>query len=138
MKVARSAGRLRELRRYRGMTQERPAERAGLSRDVVTKLEQGVRASARIDTLAWLAAALGVPLAALFDNEQDPPPPVRSCAGCGAPLSRYNPKDKCLPCADLALATDVGALRREAAILRDEVARLRCERRALARPDGGR
>ncbi|TDC09740.1 XRE family transcriptional regulator [Nonomuraea longispora] len=50
--------RLRELRRRRGMTQEEVAHAAGLSVQVVKKIEQG--GSARLETLHQLARTLGV------------------------------------------------------------------------------
>ncbi|MGW4229815.1 helix-turn-helix domain-containing protein [Streptomyces sp. NPDC004980] len=48
------------LRRRRKLTQEGLAERAGVSVDVVRKLEQGVRSTARLTTLNALARALDV------------------------------------------------------------------------------
>ncbi|MEV5596963.1 helix-turn-helix transcriptional regulator [Streptomyces sp. NPDC052496] len=50
--------RLARLRLRRGLTQEQLAEAAGLSVDVVRKLEQGRRRTARLSTLNALAAAL--------------------------------------------------------------------------------
>ncbi|KIZ13566.1 XRE family transcriptional regulator [Streptomyces natalensis ATCC 27448] len=52
--------RIARLRRRRDLTQERLAERAGLSVDIVRKLEQGVRRTARLATLNALARALDV------------------------------------------------------------------------------
>ena len=46
---------LRRLRRLRGLTQEDLADRADVSRDLVAKLEQGRRHTARITSLASLA-----------------------------------------------------------------------------------
>jgi len=59
---------LRRLRRLRGLTQEELADRANVSRDVVTKLEQGRRQTARITSLACLAHALEVELSALLER----------------------------------------------------------------------
>jgi len=56
---------LRHFRRLRGMTQEELADRANVSRDLVAKLEQGRRHSARISSLASFARALDVELSAL-------------------------------------------------------------------------
>ena len=56
---------LRRLRRLRGLTQEALADRADVSRDLVAKLEQGRRHTARITSLASLARALDVELSAL-------------------------------------------------------------------------
>lgn len=50
--------RLAELRLRRGLTQEQLAERAGLSIDVVRKLEQGRRRTARLSSINALARAL--------------------------------------------------------------------------------
>lgn len=58
--------RLKELRLTNGLTQERLAERAGLSLGVVKKLEGG--GSARLDTYHALARALGVRTSALFES----------------------------------------------------------------------
>ncbi|WP_235989800.1 helix-turn-helix domain-containing protein [Streptomyces ureilyticus] len=52
--------RIARLRMRRKLTQEGLAERAGLSVDVVRKLEQGVRQTARLTTLNALARALDV------------------------------------------------------------------------------
>lgn len=60
--------RLRRLRAERALTQESLAERAGLSVDMVKKLEQGRRTTARLTTLAALANALDVPLSSLTDR----------------------------------------------------------------------
>lgn len=49
---------LRRMRRLRGLTQEALADRADVSRDLVAKLEQGRRHTARITSLASLARAL--------------------------------------------------------------------------------
>ncbi|OON82212.1 helix-turn-helix domain-containing protein [Streptomyces tsukubensis] len=50
--------RIAHLRHRRGLTQEQLAERAGVSVDVVRKLEQGRRRSARLATVNALARAL--------------------------------------------------------------------------------
>jgi transcriptional regulator with XRE-family HTH domain len=60
--------RLRRLRTERGLTQDRLAERAALSVDIIKKLEQGIRATARVTTLIALADALDVTLADLTDK----------------------------------------------------------------------
>ncbi len=51
---------LRRLRRDSGLSQEELAERAGLSRDAVSTLERGTRRAPYRDTVANLAAALGL------------------------------------------------------------------------------
>ncbi|GAA1501177.1 helix-turn-helix transcriptional regulator [Streptomyces synnematoformans] len=59
--------RIRTLREFRGgVSQEQLAERAGVHVDTVRKLEQGVRATARIDTLRKIAGALDVELERLL------------------------------------------------------------------------
>src|SRR3954447_19922000 len=60
--------RVRRLRAERGMTQEQLAERAGVSVDLVKKLEQGRRESARLTTLTKLAQALDVSRSELLDR----------------------------------------------------------------------
>lgn len=62
--------RLRTFRQERAMTQEELAERAGVSKDVIRKLEQGTRADARIATLKALAKGLGVTPSALLGQRE--------------------------------------------------------------------
>jgi transcriptional regulator with XRE-family HTH domain len=57
--------RLRVIRRERNLTQEELAEAAGVSREIVAKLEQGRRQSARTTTLMKLSDALDVDLSEL-------------------------------------------------------------------------
>src|ERR1700733_6748866 len=57
---------LAQLRREHGWTQELLAGHAGLSTDLVKKLEQGAKRSARLSTLAALARALDVPVGVLL------------------------------------------------------------------------
>ena len=64
---------LRRLRRLRGLTQEALADRANVSRDLVAKLEQGRRHTARISSLASLARALDVELSALVRSATPAP-----------------------------------------------------------------
>jgi transcriptional regulator with XRE-family HTH domain len=64
---------LRRLRRLRGLTQEELADRANVSRDLVAKLEQGRRQTARITSLVSLACALDVELSALVQRAGDGP-----------------------------------------------------------------
>lgn len=66
--------RLARLRRARDLTQESLAERAGVSVDVVRKLEQQRKHSARLPTLHKLATGLGVELTTLLGE----PPAVSS------------------------------------------------------------
>jgi transcriptional regulator with XRE-family HTH domain len=60
--------RLVQLRRDRGWTQDMLAGYSGLSGEMVKKLEQGTRKSARISTLSALARALNVPVGALLSD----------------------------------------------------------------------
>jgi len=57
---------LGRLRSQHGMTQEQLAERAGVSVDVIRKLEQGTRSTARIKTLVSLAGALDANVSVLI------------------------------------------------------------------------
>ena len=69
---------LAQLRHDHGWTQDLLAGRAGLSTDLVKKLEQGAKRSARLSTLAALARALGVPVGVLLGDES---PAGESSAG---------------------------------------------------------
>lgn len=62
--------RLRLLRREHGLTQEELAAAAGVSIDVISKLEQGRRKSARITTLSKLASALDIEISELVDKRE--------------------------------------------------------------------
>ena len=62
--------RLARLRRLAGLTQEQVAERSGVSVDVIRKLEQHRKHSARLPTLHALAKGLGVEVTSLLG---DPP-----------------------------------------------------------------
>ncbi|MEU3597432.1 helix-turn-helix transcriptional regulator [Streptomyces sp. NPDC006798] len=81
MAVEHLGERLARLRRIAGLTQEALAERAGISVDVVRKLEQQRKHSARLPTLHALAHGLGVELTSLLGDppgvpstgEADPP-----------------------------------------------------------------
>lgn len=73
--------RLAQLRHDRGWTQEMLAGYAGLSREMVRKLEQGMRKSARLSTLDALARALNVPVGVLLADNPDAEP------GAGRPRS---------------------------------------------------
>lgn len=59
-------GRLRSLRRDASLTQEQLAERAGVSVDLIGKLERGARSSAYVSSLFKLAAALDVDMSELI------------------------------------------------------------------------
>ncbi|KAB8161401.1 helix-turn-helix domain-containing protein [Streptomyces sp. 3MP-14] len=78
--MAQLGDRIARLRRIGRLTQEQLAERAGVSVDVVKKLEQGRKHSARLPTLHALAHGLGVELTSLLGEppavsvEQPDPP----------------------------------------------------------------
>lgn len=57
--------RLARLRRRHGLSQEKLAERSGVSVDVIRKLEQGRRKPALMATLTALARALDVEVSVL-------------------------------------------------------------------------
>jgi transcriptional regulator with XRE-family HTH domain len=62
--------RLRGARRERGLTQERLAERSGVSVELISALEREKRESARITSLASLANALGITESDLLDRRE--------------------------------------------------------------------
>ncbi len=58
---------LRKLREAKGLTQGELADRAGLHRVYVTKLETGAETNPTLATLRSLAKALGIPAARLLE-----------------------------------------------------------------------
>lgn len=62
--------RLKRVRRERGMTQEDLADASGVSRDLIAKLEQGRRQTARISTLSRLANGLDCEIGELVDKRE--------------------------------------------------------------------
>src|SRR5947207_13836866 len=74
------AGRLKELREGAGLTQQDLAEKAGLSKDGVSHLEQGRRKPAW-ETAIALASALGVDCRAF----NEPPSEAAEKRGRGSP-----------------------------------------------------
>jgi transcriptional regulator with XRE-family HTH domain len=60
--------RLRALRLERGLQQRQLADQAGLTPSMVSQIESG-RLTPSLHTLGRLAAALGVPIASLFDGQ---------------------------------------------------------------------
>jgi transcriptional regulator with XRE-family HTH domain len=60
--------RLRQLRRDAGLTQERFAEKAGLSAKYYQLLESGQQRDVRFSTLEKIAAAHEMPMAGLFSD----------------------------------------------------------------------
>lgn len=59
--------RIAELRRQRGLTQERFAERLGIAANALQRIELGMQ-NLTIRSLVRLANGLGVPLASLFET----------------------------------------------------------------------
>ncbi|MEU5108331.1 helix-turn-helix transcriptional regulator [Streptomyces sp. NPDC021354] len=66
--------RIRELRRWRNLTQEELADRAGMDRLAVNGIELGYQ-SPGLDTLIRIAEVLEVPLAELVRDIGSPLPP---------------------------------------------------------------
>lgn len=58
--------RVKELRENKGFTQEELAEKSGVSRTIISKLEQGKSVTTMTDTLSKLASALEVNVSSLF------------------------------------------------------------------------
>lgn len=54
--------RLKQLRKKAGWSQQKLAEKAGLSYNVITKIEQGIAKRPSIQTMVKLADALGISL----------------------------------------------------------------------------
>jgi transcriptional regulator with XRE-family HTH domain len=73
--------RLARLRRLASLTQEQVAERSGISVDVIRKLEQHRKHSARLPTLHALAKGLGVEVTTLLGD----PPAVASNGASDSP-----------------------------------------------------
>ncbi|MCM8797697.1 MAG: helix-turn-helix transcriptional regulator [Candidatus Omnitrophica bacterium] len=64
------AKRLKELRKERNWTQQKLAEKAGLSFNAITKIEQGAAEHPTLKTLLKLADAFGVSLDALVGRKK--------------------------------------------------------------------
>ena len=64
-------GRLRELRRGQGLSQERLAERSGLHWTYISDLERGQQ-TPTVDVMNRLARGLGVTLAKFFEPLDEP------------------------------------------------------------------
>jgi transcriptional regulator with XRE-family HTH domain len=61
---------LERVRRMQALTQEELAERSGVTRSTISRLEDGLQ-QARPSTLRKLAAALGVPPSEILDWDED-------------------------------------------------------------------
>lgn len=76
--------RVRQLRQSQGLTQEDLAERCGLFRTYMSRIETGV-ANPTLTMVHALATSLGVPIAALFASDVvAPAPSTRSSRGTGS------------------------------------------------------
>tara|TARA_X000001316_G_C920185_1_gene34333 strand:+ start:1099 stop:1434 length:336 start_codon:yes stop_codon:yes gene_type:complete len=75
----RLAGRLRVLRKRRGLTQDQLSEKIGRSVDAVSNLERG-KSLPNFETLERLSQELGVPIRDFFDFNEDDLSPARSAA----------------------------------------------------------
>lgn len=60
--------RIKELRKANRMSQEELSEKSGVSRTIVSFLENGNETDTKVGTLLKIADALDVPLAALFSD----------------------------------------------------------------------
>jgi len=60
---------LKELRKNAGWSQQKLAEKAGLSYNVITKIEQGASKSPSIHTMIKLANAFNISIDALVGRE---------------------------------------------------------------------
>ncbi len=81
------AARVREYRQAAGLTLTDMAERVGLSKAMLSKIEN-VQTSCSLTTLTRLAAGLDVPVTALFRGLDDPREAVFIPAGQGAEIVR--------------------------------------------------
>jgi transcriptional regulator with XRE-family HTH domain len=98
------------LRRAATMTQRELADRAGVSVDLVSKLEQGVKQTASLASLGRIAAALAVDVAVLLSRPSVPSAADASTAG---PPPREGPLDldagvDAVEVARLAERSDIG------------------------------
>lgn len=107
--------RLGYLRRIAGLTQEQAAERAGISVDVIKKLEQGRKKSARLPTLHALAKGLGVELTALLGE-----PPAVATAGSADPPALVDLRRAVMPSIIPKPPADLAGL--SISVLRAEIA----------------
>lgn len=64
------AERLKELRNKSGWSQQKLAEKAGLSYNTITKIEQGAATKPTIQTMIKIADAFGISLDALVDRKK--------------------------------------------------------------------
>lgn len=65
------ANRLKELRKKAGWSQQKLAEKSGLSYNTITKIEQGAATKPTIQTIIRIADAFGVSLDELIGRKID-------------------------------------------------------------------
>lgn len=63
--------RIKELRKANRMSQEELSEKSGVSRTIVSFLENGNETDTKVGTLLKIAEALEVPLTALFSDNKN-------------------------------------------------------------------
>lgn len=63
---------LKRIREERGISQERLAERCGISKAQISKMETGVQKNPHIETIVAIAAALGVSVEELIFGTEGP------------------------------------------------------------------
>jgi transcriptional regulator with XRE-family HTH domain len=93
MSAAHFAGRLKELREGRGLTQQQLADRAQLAKATVADLEQG-RYAPTWPTAVALAEALGVDCGAFLEAPAERPQAGRGRPPKPAPLPESQPAPK--------------------------------------------
>ena len=64
------AKKLKELRKKAGWSQQKLAEKAGLSYNAITKIEQGIAKQPTIQTMIKIADAFGISLDELVGREK--------------------------------------------------------------------
>src|SRR6266700_2706925 len=146
---------LRKLRVERGLSQAELAELADVSIDLVAKLEQGARQSARLSSLTKLAQALDVPLSELLDKRprMEPSPQTGSLLAVRdvllAPgelpgVDRHEDGGGATPATDLEAAVRIGwqsywsgQLGRVAAIVPGLIGEARTSAAAVGAPAAG-
>lgn len=64
------ANRLREYRKKRGLTQQKLADKANVSRSIIIGLERGTIATTTTDTLLKLSTALNATVPQIFFREK--------------------------------------------------------------------
>ncbi len=75
-KAKRAGERLRDARKKAHLTQQQLADKAGVVRMTIVRLEKGKQPGVNIATLRKIAAALGVRLLDLADIEESPIEPI--------------------------------------------------------------